>query len=469
MCIGADGNGCDIGSMHDTMHYYRAYWRVNILLWEYPGYGCCEGAPSEAAINANMQAVLSFVTDTLHWPLSRILLYGQSIGTGPVCWMGNLLNSQNKHIGGIILQSPYTSIKDVVKFLAGSVAAGIVKNRWHNLNALSSYGDPLLIIHGQKDTIIPPSHSQSLYDGCPSSHKHLLIVNQATHNEFDHHLDVISPVQQFLDLYQKPTATATPAEHASAAAAAAVAAALPPYVDVKIDKRYFSVPNSVIEAYMARVDKQIAKASAEQRAKERKANFLNFVNNSVASIQAAFKSGSNNSAQHSSPAAGNAADDDNSAPSPFALPTAPLPTAAPVHLPAHTHILSPSRPTSAANAVKPTAATPAASPSTATAAAAVEDNSPKATRKNPNNTGSFDSQFTLDDLDTDSVHSGNGANSVTNAALSPFPAVSPSSPVDIDALTALLAQNNGAEVVSVQPMSDEQQLELALARSMSDQ
>lgn len=33
------GNGCDIGMMYNTIHYYKNHWRVNVLLWEYPGYG----------------------------------------------------------------------------------------------------------------------------------------------------------------------------------------------------------------------------------------------------------------------------------------------------------------------------------------------------------------------------------------------------------------------------------------------
>jgi pimeloyl-ACP methyl ester carboxylesterase len=59
-----------------------------------------------------------------------------------------------------VLQSPYTSIKDVVKSFAGGLAAAVITNRWNNVEEAKSITDPVLIIHGQKDKIIPYSHSE---------------------------------------------------------------------------------------------------------------------------------------------------------------------------------------------------------------------------------------------------------------------------------------------------------------------
>ena len=170
------------------------------------GYGACEGIPSEDSINAAADAVLSFVQVHLRWPLDRIILFGQSIGTGPMCYLAAKLNSQGLHFGGLILQSPYTSLKDAVKFLAGTVASHLVNTGWKNIEEVKKIVDPILLIHGVKDEIIPTFHSEQLFEACVSQKKHLLVVNQATHNQFDHHLDVIAPISHFLTCYLRTPA-----------------------------------------------------------------------------------------------------------------------------------------------------------------------------------------------------------------------------------------------------------------------
>lgn len=185
LVVFAHGNGCDIGTMYETLQYYKNHWKVNILLFEYPGYGACAGVPSEDSINAAAWAVLCFIRDTLRWPLDRVILFGQSIGTGPTCQLAARLNDDGVHVGGIILQSPFTCLKDVVRYLAGSVASHLIATGFNNLEAVTRIVDPVLIIHGVRDEIIPTAQSESLFAACKSDHKHLLVVNQASQMNAD--------------------------------------------------------------------------------------------------------------------------------------------------------------------------------------------------------------------------------------------------------------------------------------------
>ena len=41
---------------------------------------------------------------------------------------------------------------------------------------------PVRILHGREDTLLPPSHSQELMDACPSASKQLHVIPFATHN-----------------------------------------------------------------------------------------------------------------------------------------------------------------------------------------------------------------------------------------------------------------------------------------------
>jgi hypothetical protein len=56
--------------------------------------------------------------------------------------------------------SPYTCIRDVVTSIAGKFASKLISNRWANVEEVKHMDDPILIIHGQRDTLIPFSHSE---------------------------------------------------------------------------------------------------------------------------------------------------------------------------------------------------------------------------------------------------------------------------------------------------------------------
>lgn len=343
LLVFAHGNGCDIGSMYNTIHYYKNHWRVNVLLFEFPGYGACIGTPSEESINSNMRHVYEFIRDVLKWPNDRIILFGQSIGTGPVCELASTLNRSGVHLGGVILLSPYTCLKDVVQFLVGSVASRLIRTSFNNRACVKAIVDPILIIHGVQDEIIPIEHSNTLFDECASERKHLLVVNRATHNEFDHHHDIIAPISHFILCYIR-----TPARqhiNASAAAAAAELAAastssssapvadadasssssssstrassattttetpppppaltffvhhppsspMPPST-IRIDRKYFVVPPEVVAAYDKRAEEARRAAESRTRTMERKAavkEFFSGIGQRLASVSSAMRS-----------------------------------------------------------------------------------------------------------------------------------------------------------------------------------
>jgi len=53
----------------------------------------------------------------LSYEPSHILVMGRSIGTGPATWL-----AANKTVGALVLVSGFTSLRGVVKHIAGSFA-----------------------------------------------------------------------------------------------------------------------------------------------------------------------------------------------------------------------------------------------------------------------------------------------------------------------------------------------------------
>lgn len=113
------------------------------------------------------------------------------MGSGPACHLA----SKHKPCA-LLLLSPYTSLRDAVKSLLGSIPSLLVKDRFLNSEVIRHVSAPTLIVHGQSDTLIPFSHSQNLHMQCGGPSK-LIMPKKMTHNEFDMIKDLFEPMRQF--------------------------------------------------------------------------------------------------------------------------------------------------------------------------------------------------------------------------------------------------------------------------------
>jgi len=52
-----------------------------------------------------------------------------------------------------------------------------------NARKIAEIGLPLLVIHGERDSLIPVENGQALYDASPATHKRLLRIPGAGHND----------------------------------------------------------------------------------------------------------------------------------------------------------------------------------------------------------------------------------------------------------------------------------------------
>ncbi|MGJ3244182.1 MAG: alpha/beta hydrolase [Opitutales bacterium] len=165
----AHGNGEDLGSLRGRMAAWnqRGY---GILAWDYPGYGLSEGRPSEKGAIAAQQAAYAYATDVLGVAAERIILYGRSIGSGPTLWLAGQVP-----IGAVILEAPFTGVLDVVLPLPWLL------DRFPNEDRIADSRAPVLIIHGDADTVIPQKHGRRLLKAAPPGSGYLWVTG-AGHN-----------------------------------------------------------------------------------------------------------------------------------------------------------------------------------------------------------------------------------------------------------------------------------------------
>ena len=77
------GNAEDLGMIYEWFYELSKEINVNLLAYDYEGYGKATGAPSEQACYEDIEAAFSYLTDTLQKKSDNIILYGRSLGSGP--------------------------------------------------------------------------------------------------------------------------------------------------------------------------------------------------------------------------------------------------------------------------------------------------------------------------------------------------------------------------------------------------
>lgn len=169
------GNAYDIGTLDMYSMSIQTY--CNIVVYDYCGYGVHPvRTPSEDGCNEDISQVFDYLVTRLKVKPSSIFLYGESVGSGPTCYLAKELTRQGVRIGGIILVSPFESCVRVV-----SRSISLFFDMFKNYKLAPEIDQKVLLIHGMNDKIVNPSHSKNLYE-LFTCKKELLLIPDANHN-----------------------------------------------------------------------------------------------------------------------------------------------------------------------------------------------------------------------------------------------------------------------------------------------
>jgi pimeloyl-ACP methyl ester carboxylesterase len=123
---------------------------LGFLAVEYPGYGATPGSPTEDGIYQAAEAALAMLRAKAV-PPEQTVLSGRSLGTGVAVEM-----ARRGHGARVILVSPYTSMVDMGrKTFPFLPAVLLVRDRFDSEDKAAGIPVPVLVLHGEEDTLIP--------------------------------------------------------------------------------------------------------------------------------------------------------------------------------------------------------------------------------------------------------------------------------------------------------------------------
>jgi fermentation-respiration switch protein FrsA (DUF1100 family) len=150
-----------------------------ILGCGYRGYGTSTGSPSEAGIYRDGEAALSYARTTLGFAPAQIVVLGRSLGTT----VATHLAAQGDDFAGVILVTPLSTGRDFGRAHMGPVSV-MAGRSFDSLGRAPSIAEPVLVVHGDADEVIPFDNGQKLFAALAGP-KHFVAISGGHHNDLE--------------------------------------------------------------------------------------------------------------------------------------------------------------------------------------------------------------------------------------------------------------------------------------------
>jgi fermentation-respiration switch protein FrsA (DUF1100 family) len=155
------GNGGNIGDRVATAASLSAAG-LDVLLFDYRGYGTSTGSADEPGTYRDAHTAAAALRAHGGVDPGRIFYLGESLG-GAVA----LQLAIEAPPRGLILQSTFTSIRDVARRHYPFIPSRLVPDAYPSLQRIEGLRTPLLVLHGDRDETVPLGLGQALFDAAP--------------------------------------------------------------------------------------------------------------------------------------------------------------------------------------------------------------------------------------------------------------------------------------------------------------
>jgi fermentation-respiration switch protein FrsA (DUF1100 family) len=121
------------------------------------------GSPSEEGLIADGRAAVAYLR-AQGIPERRIVLYGESLGTGVAVAV-----AAEYPVAALVLDMPYSSIADVAQETYWFFPVRwLVLDTFDSRSRIGAVHAPILMFHGEDDTLIPVRFARRLYEAAPA-------------------------------------------------------------------------------------------------------------------------------------------------------------------------------------------------------------------------------------------------------------------------------------------------------------
>jgi len=188
------GNAGTMSHRVDTAEIFHAL-SMNVVLFDYRGYGLSNGRLTEQSTYDDAEAVLRYCRNVKNIPMRDIIILGRSMG-GPIAAK---LAKENTPLL-TILESTFSSIPNIAKFRFPILLTKLlVTIKYPTIDFVKKIKSPIMITHSKEDEIIPFFMGENIYNA--ASNPKYFYQRVGSHNDtyFDDKKSYISNIKEVLE------------------------------------------------------------------------------------------------------------------------------------------------------------------------------------------------------------------------------------------------------------------------------
>ena len=174
------GNAGNIGDRVQNIGFLHRVLGANVFIFDYRGYGRSEGSRSDLSEEATYQDGRGAIASVQARPeLSRtpLVYFGRSLGAAVAVELAGAAPP-----AGLILETAFTTLKDVARVHYPLVPLWFLRTKYESLGKIPKIRVPLLILHGDRDEVVPLEQAKRLF-AAANEPKELYVIRGAGHND----------------------------------------------------------------------------------------------------------------------------------------------------------------------------------------------------------------------------------------------------------------------------------------------
>lgn len=184
------GNGAGLIDRAQRMEKYQVLG-FGFFIAAYRSYAGSSGSPSEPALIADAHLAYDYVRNHGVKP-KHIVVFGESLGTAVATQL-----AASVKVGAVVLESPFTSAVEVGALQYPYLPVRyLMKDQYHTDELIGQVKEPVLVVHGGQDTIVPLSMGKRIFE-LASEPKEFLTLSLAGHNNHDQ-FGLVAKVHAFI-------------------------------------------------------------------------------------------------------------------------------------------------------------------------------------------------------------------------------------------------------------------------------
>jgi len=185
------GNAEDVIYFNEEAKQYKV---KQSIAFNHPGYGKSTGTPSQKSLYKNALDSYDWALKEYNLQPQNIIVVGRSLGSSVATYL-----AVNRKIAGLILITPFDSIKNIAKkhykYFPVSI---LIKHPFPTAYYISQVSVPVLMLAAEKDEIISEDNLKNLMKHVKNN-ANLIVYKNVSHNTIQNHINYYVEINLFIN------------------------------------------------------------------------------------------------------------------------------------------------------------------------------------------------------------------------------------------------------------------------------